>query len=291
MLPLIRAENQCHGLSLEQKGMRSRITYLLCLSTILSFLLACPKTAPEKPASTDHAWIHLFVNPDSVEQTPRFRFRYEKAEAAAALRREEKLDDIVAGATSDEERCTLLMHWVRRQWDLSRPDPYPPPDARIILHDIRSGHTGGFCSQYAVVLVQSASSFNIPARFVTLYGHEVAEIWLKSQNQWVLFDPYNDLTITDENDKMLNAGQIRNAVKNGQKLRISQPNRLKENPSDYFKHYENFAVWLRNDLLAHPLNFSDFDRYRLWYDPEGLLRIPNQSLKTPFLLDLYQPPK
>lgn len=271
--------------------MKKALLHLLCLCAVLPGITACPSKAGPDSTSRDHSWIHLFVDPAAVEQYSRFSFRYEKAGEAAALRREENLDDIVAGAGSDQQRCELLMHWVRKQWELSRPDPYPPPDARIILRDIRSGLTGGFCGQYTVVLVQAAASFGMPARFVTLYGHEVTEIWLRDENRWILFDPYNDMTVADEGGNLLNAGQIHAAVADGRTLQFSEPNSLAESPEDYLNHYHDFAVWIRNDLLAHPMNFSDFDRYRVWYDPDGKLNIPLQSLKTPYLLDLYQPPE
>jgi len=259
---------------------------ILLLILLFPFLGACPAKPPPDSGSP----IHLFVPPDSVHHRPRFCFSYEKARDVQDLRQQEKLDLLLDGAETDMDIGRRLMHWTSKQWEAGRPDPYPPPDARIILRDIRSGFTGGFCAQYAAVFVQAAASFGIPARFVTLLGHEVAELWLRDERRWVLFDPTSDLQILDSEERALNAGEVHAALQDGTKLHFSPGHHCRLDIDGYTRRFEHFAVWIRNDLRAHPLNFGDFDRYRLWFDPEGNLSIPLQSLKTPFLEDLYAPP-
>src|SRR5881397_493401 len=104
--------------------------------------------------------VPLWVPPETVQRTPRFRFTFDSPETLAALRREERLDEIVHGASSDLERFQLLNRWVRAQFEPGRPDPYPPIDARVILRDIRRGFTGGFCAQYCYVLAQSLQALD-----------------------------------------------------------------------------------------------------------------------------------
>lgn len=239
-------------------------------------------------ASTPLMRVHLFRDPGEVRHFPRVRFVFEHPEALQPLRTDEGLDRVVEGAVGDEALARRLMHWVRDQWEPGRPDPYPPPDARIILDDIRSGRTGGFCAQYCFVLLQAVGSFGVPARCVTVEGHEVIEAWMRDQERWVLFDPLNDLQISDREGRSLNALEIRHlreADPSG--LRLMGGERLAESPSRYFARYRNFAVWLRNDFVSQPMNFTDFDRYRVWFDPTGDLPIPAASLKTGFSLDLY----
>lgn len=232
--------------------------------------------------------IHLFADPADVRHFSRFQSVYENPAALQDFRRQEGLDQIVAGAAGDEESFRKLMRWVRDQWEPGRPDPYPPPDARIILRDIRNGVTGGFCAQYCVVLLQAIGSFGAPARCVTLEGHEVIEAWLRDEKRWVIFDPFNDLQVFDGGGRSLSALEIwEKTVENPSALTVSPDHRCSEASSTYFDRYRRFAVWLRNDFVSQPMNFTDFDRYRVWYDPAGIGSEPSTSLRTPFAEDLY----
>lgn len=231
--------------------------------------------------------VHLFADPSEVRHFPRFRFVYENAAVLQEFRRCEGLDQVVAGATGDQEVFRRLTGWVRDQWEPGRPDPYPPPDARIILRDVRQGVTGGFCAQYCFVLLQAIARFGAPARCVTVEGHEVIEAWLRDEKRWVMFDPLYDLQILDDEGRSLSALEIRERTDDPSALRMSPGHRCTEARSDYLVRYRRFAVWLRNDFVSQPMNFTDFDRYRLWFDPSGAGGVPWASLRTPFALDLY----
>lgn len=235
--------------------------------------------------------VHLFVAPSQVQHMPRFRFAFDPPEVLQQLRLDEGLDVIVHGAGSDEELCRRLMRWTRAQWEPGRPDPYPPPDARIILRDIRSGFTGGFCAQYCFVLVQAISSFGLQARCVTIRGHEVMEAWLRDEQRWTMLDPLYALQVLDAEGRSLNANQIRLAVAGGNRMRLLDGNRCGESPADYLARFRQLAVWIRNDFVSHPMNFVDFDRYRVWLAPPDDVAVPSVSLTTPFPLDLYAGPE
>ncbi len=232
--------------------------------------------------------VHLFADPAEVRHFPRFQFVYGNKAVLQELRRQEGLDQVVAGATGDEESFRRLMQWVRDQWEPGRPDPYPPPDARIILRDIREGVTGGFCAQYCFVLVQAISSFGAPARCVTVEGHEVIEAWLRDERRWVMLDPLYNLQVFDAEGRSLSALEIwEKTTEKPHGLRMTGDHLCSEAPLTYFDRYRRFAVWLRNDLVSQPMNFTDFDRYRVWFDPAGVGGEPSDSLRTPFALDLY----
>lgn len=102
--------------------------------------------------------VPLFVPPESVDHQTRFRFTYDPAAELTQLRLGEELDLVVEGSASQAEAWRRLARWTAGQWEQGVPNPYPPPDARIILRDIRAGFTGGFCAQYCVVLVQAIQS-------------------------------------------------------------------------------------------------------------------------------------
>src|SRR5262245_9115437 len=77
----------------------------------------------------------------------------------AALRRQEGLDQVVAGATGEIDRFRRLMHWTRSQFPVGDPEPYPPANGVGLLAEIRSGRTGGFCGQYSYLLADALKSF------------------------------------------------------------------------------------------------------------------------------------
>ncbi len=231
--------------------------------------------------------VHLFLEPADVVHMPRLRFAFDPPDALRDLRYGEGLDGVVADAVSDEEAWRSLMRWVRDQWEPGRPDPYPPPDARVILRDIRDGFTGGFCAQYSFVLVQSIASFGAPARCVTIRGHEVVEAWLRDERRWTLFDPMNATQVLDADGVSLNAYQIHRAVDNGESLSLLPDHRCGEDLAKYLDRFSQFAVWIRNDFVSNPMNFLDFDRYRVWFATPDGAAIPASSLSTRYFLDLY----
>ena len=233
--------------------------------------------------------VPLFVDPSAVDHQSRFRFTFDPPEVLAALRRQEHLDDVVAGAGSDREAFRRLMAWTHEQWQLGTPNPYPPPDALIILRDIRAGFTGGFCAQYCFVLVQAIQSFAIPARMVTITGHEVVEAWLRDEGRWVILDPTYRLQVVDAGGRPLNALEIRRGVERGEALAVTAEHRLPETEARYLERYRRFAVWLRNDHISRPMNFTDFPRYLAWFDPPDAAGLAPDSLVTTFAEDLYPP--
>jgi len=237
---------------------------------------------PEPPVR-----VPLFVDPAAVDHASRFRFSFDPPEALAALRRQERLDELVAGSASDREALRRLMEWTGDQWALGVPSPYPPPDAQVILRDIRAGFTGGFCAQYCFVLTQAIQSFGIPARLVTITGHEVVEGWLRDEGRWVLLDPTYRLQVVYAAGRPLDALEVRRGVERGDAVAVTAGHRLPEAEAAYLARYRRFAVWLRNDLVSRPMNFTDFARYLVWFDPPDESGRAPESLVTTFAADLY----
>lgn len=259
-----------------------------------AYLTSPPRVpSPEtEPAATDDPRIHvpLFVDPAMVKPTPRFRFTFDPPNALTDLRQEEHLDEVVAGAADDLDRCVKLMSWTRAQWEPGRPDPYPPLNARVILKDIRRGFTGGFCAQYNYVLAQGLQSLGIPARYVTLIDHEVIEARLPDTSWWVCLDPLYDTYYTDASGRPLSVYEIHRRVLDGQPVILSQT-RLVSDTQTQLDRFRSFAVWLKNDHITAPLNFADIDRYKVYFldaPSEPASRgIPPGSLTTTEPVDLY----
>ncbi|MFQ5701885.1 MAG: transglutaminase domain-containing protein, partial [Acidobacteriota bacterium] len=246
---------------------------------------------PEEPVGLGgDGKIHvpLFVKPELVRPTPRFRFTFDPPEVLADLRSEEKLDVVIEGASDDMDKCTRLMHWARRQWEPGVPSPYPPINARVILHDIRRGFTGGFCAQYNYVLVQAMQSFGIPARYVSLIGHEVIEARLPDAGRWVCLDPLYDTYYEDEDGRALSVLEIHALIRNGRPVRLSDEH-LVGDVESHMQSFRSFAVWLKNDHVSSPLNFSDLEKYKVYFLDESTQSraLPPGTLTTSEPLDLY----
>jgi hypothetical protein len=278
-------------LSLLQRQVERRQAVVVLGAAVIVFSLVGAarflRDAPQPPASSPSVRVPLFLDPARVDHVSRLRFTFDPAEALLALREEERLDSIVVGARSDDEAFRRLMTWAGDQWQRGTPNPYPPPDARVILRDIRAGLTGGFCAQYCFVLIQAIQSFGVPARMVTIDGHEVVEAWLRDESRWVVLDPTYSLQVLNDRGRTLSALDIRRSREEGATLELTQGHHLAESKDTYLDRYRLFAVWIRNDFVSRPMNFTDFSRYRVWFDPAQDAVVPAESLTTPFEEDLY----
>lgn len=232
--------------------------------------------------------VPRWVDPAQVRHQPRFRFTFDAPGALEELRASERIDDVVAGSGSDLERFRKLDAWTRAQFEPGVPSPYPPIDARIILRDVRSGFTGGFCAQYNYVLAQALMSLGYPARYVTLAGHEVIEAWLKDEGRWVCLDPLHAATYVDETGRALSVLEIVRRLRDGEPL-IPGPGSLPGTADETAKAFTRFAVWLKNDHVSRPVNFTDLDQYKVHFLFDGQ-DAPRGALSTTVPGDLYFDP-
>ena len=125
------------------------------------------------------------------------------------LRKQERLDEIIASATTQWEQMLALRSWVAVQWVHRAPHEFRrccPWDALTILAWMRADRGHGqpepdaYCTHYAVVLAQCALALGWPARLwvmsaePTLHdnGHFVAEIWSTAHDKWVMLDADTD---------------------------------------------------------------------------------------------------
>jgi len=249
------------------------------------------KAQETKREKGDPIKVPLFVPPERVSHHRRFHFTFDNEEVLRPLRNREQLDKVVTGAKTDMGVFLQLMKWVRAQWSPGRPDPYPPIDAIVILDKIRKGKTGGFCAQYCFVLVQCLQSLGYKARYVTIKGHEVTEVWSPELSKWVMLDPLHELYVTKVSTP-LSVLEIHNTIK---KNKFDIEVHAQKSPDDvqgYLYRYEKFAVWVKNDHIASPINFFDIDRYKIYYldDPTERIHVPAGSLYTLFSEDLYYNP-
>jgi hypothetical protein len=241
-----------------------------------------------KREKSDSITVPLFIPPERVCHHPRFHFTFDNEEVLRPLRTRERLDKVVTGAETDIEVFLQLMEWVRAQWSPGRPDPYPPIDAIVILDKIRAGETGGFCAQYCFVLVQCLRSLGYKARYVTIKGHEVTEVWSPELSKWVMLDPLYELYIR-KGHTPLSVIEIHDIIRKGEKDLEVYAKRNFGDLGGYLSRFEKFAVWTKNDHVSSPINFFDIERYKIYYldDPNERMYVPAESLSTFFPEDLY----
>lgn len=156
------------------------------------------------------------------------------------------------------------------------------------MRDIRRGFTGGFCAQYNYVLAQALQSLGIPARYVSLIEHEVIEARLPDEGRWICLDPLYDTIYRDETGEALSVHAIHERVTSGRPVILSHPTLAAEKPS-HMNSFRAFAVWLKNDHISAPVNFTDLERYKVYYVPQGTdpAGLPAGALQTSEVADLY----
>ena len=247
--------------------------------------------APEEVSGAQAPPIRVprFVDPALVRHQPRFRFTFDPPEALAELRASERIDSVVAAAGGDLDRFRKLTAWSRRQFEPGVPSPYPPLDARIILRDIRSGFTGGFCAQYNYVLAQALMSLGYSARYVTLPDHELLEGWLRDERRWVCLDPLHAATYVDGAGRALSVLEIVRRARAGEPP-LPGPGSLPRTAEEVAGAFTRFAVWLKNDHVSQPINFTDIATYKVHFLFEGQ-EAPRGDLSTTLPEDLYFDPE
>lgn len=235
--------------------------------------------------------IPLFIEQNKVKQRSRFRFTYDRPVVLRDYNEKYGIN-LIAGDNDDFTKARNLMKWVRRLWQPSTPKIYPPINADIIIGAIKSGQTSGFCAQYNYVFVQSLHSLGIKARYVSIKGHEVTEVYIKEINKWILFDPTYVL-LAKIGGSYLSVYDIHQKVfeNNYRDIKLEQllDDVKLEDYEKYLGAYGIFAVWIKNDFITSPVNFYDIERYKVYYidSPEDILKIPFESLYTFYREDLY----
>ncbi len=108
------------------------------------------------------------------------------------LRRREQLDKVIAPGETQLAKVLLLLDWAHRQLHTATKFYYPPWDAVEILDLARKYGNGGFCAQYAIIMLQACQAVGLDTRYVDLPGHFAMAVWFDDYEKWVYLDPYND---------------------------------------------------------------------------------------------------
>jgi hypothetical protein len=202
------------------------------------------------------------------------------------LRERYRLDEVIAGATSDLERVVRLRDWVKSRWDHQQPITLPPWDALYILERVDKKIEAFYCVHYSVTFMQCCLSLGIPARLVNLHRglppagidditrgselyatsdppcdeHVVNEVWLDDQGRWAMMDVDFDIHYEREGVP-LSALEIHRTLLAGELAAVQVregPYAYKLKADDRFyqfhlpTYYAHFCVFWRNNHLSDP---------------------------------------
>jgi hypothetical protein len=214
----------------------------------------------------------------------RFRFYYDSPAKLAGFRSEEKLDKL--RGKDDWETVLNVVGWSRKQFEPGTPRNYPAQNAVELLKVLRSKKEQGFCAQYCYITVQSLQALGFKARYVTIIGHEVAEVWVPSLKKWVLIDTLNNVHFEDDKGRKLSALEI---YRGGDKARAVPPSTAETTKPE---HYRYQAFWLRNDLFSTPVNIYDLNHFQVIavLEPADASNLNPGDLCTFYPDELYSPP-
>jgi len=216
----------------------------------------------------------------------RFRFVYDDTKDLRRFLLDEKLD--MLRGTDEWNTIENVLKWSRAQFEPGTPKVYPTQNASRLLPILRSKKEEGFRAQYCYVTVQALQALGFKARYITITGHEVAEVWVPKMKKWVALDPMNAAYFEDSKGRKLSALEVYRARENV-KVVSDIPNL---DARKLAEAYRLLAYWLRNDLYTTPINVYDLTLYRvrLILDPSDLAQLSAGDLYTFFPEEIYARP-
>jgi hypothetical protein len=132
------------------------------------------------------------------------------------LRRQERLDEVLAAGKGEFDKQVLLMDWTYRRFKLFGQPKSRPVSVVEILKLVDEGQAFS-CGQYATVLRSALASCGWVARSTGLKGaksdgngteHGIVEVWSNKHRKWVVLDPTLNIYF-ERGDLPLNAFEIR----------------------------------------------------------------------------------
>lgn len=219
------------------------------------------------------------------------------------LRKQHRLDDVIAGGSTELEQLALLRDWVHSQWLgwQSQKYPYCPPwDPLEILETTKGDWGFGMCTHYGATFAGCASALGWVARVLIVDHHCLAEVWCETLQKWILQDagPCREYDATYEMDGVpINALELHDALLSGRRDEIMS-NKLPQNvvePMDrYVETFCRFGIPLRNNHLTHaePAELRHGNRQYhyngyLWWSDHIDPTYPEYSLQTTRPADFY----
>ncbi len=219
------------------------------------------------------------------------------------LRKQHRLDEVIAGGETELEQLALLRDWVHSQWLgwQSNKYPYCPSwDALEILETTKGDWGFGMCTHYGATFASCASALGWVARVLVVDHHCLAEVWCEELQKWILQDagPCREYDASYEIDGVpINALELHQALNEGRAEQIMAnklPDKKIERMDRYVETFCRFAIPLRNNHLvqAEPAELRHgngqyhYDGY-LWWSDTIDPKYAEYSLQTSRTADFY----
>jgi hypothetical protein len=133
------------------------------------------------------------------------------SEKSQQLRERHKLDDVIAGSTSDFDSMLRLKEWVHTRWRHGWHHPAGPVDAMLALAAAEEGFDMN-CGYFALTLLECLQALGFVARSANASktatewkddvegntGHSIIEVWSDDLCKWVMLDA--DLNVHYESE-------------------------------------------------------------------------------------------
>ncbi len=136
------------------------------------------------------------MTPQQTQFVDRFAFEDPRGEKPSRLRREYRLDSLVA--TGDEmDKLLRLAEWTYGQFYLFGRPSLQTENAFEILRGCVEGHQF-YCAHYVIVFCAAATALGWTARPISvrraeesyrLSNHNIVEVWSKERRKWLCFEP------------------------------------------------------------------------------------------------------
>jgi hypothetical protein len=243
-----------------------------------------PKSGPPPQAPISAPPPRDDKSESSIPKEPRFRFYYDTREGLKWFRLGEKLDTL--RGSDDWQTALNVVRWTREQFEPGTPGNYTQQNAAKLLPLLRSGKEQGGAAQYSFIAAQALQALDLRARYVSIAGHQVVEVWLPSHGRWIVVDPMNAVHFEDARGRKLSALEV------AKKRAEARPVPKTDAPTAQAEAYRVLVYWLRNDLYLRPLNMFDLNRWtvRAILDPSELAQLAPGDLYTFFPEELYTAP-
>lgn len=155
--------------------------------------------------------IETFDNKDILTSPFAFRYLDYSSPHACSFVRENNLDEVISGASSDFESITRLLHWAHTRWrghyssrldecDVEKVVAYKNKSFSafdILRYDAPLNKID--CVAAGYLFTQAMAAMGYQARIIYVADHVACEAWSDDYEKWFFADPYYDVYFLKDN--------------------------------------------------------------------------------------------
>jgi hypothetical protein len=258
----------------------SRMNLLVKIISLAALMAVCGCARSEGPLQFDET--------KAAGQAIIFHWSDAERPYLSTLRKEYKLEEVVAGTTNDFGKVRALTKWAHDRWEHDGSNVPKKSDPLSILAEAKLGK-GFRCVEYAIVLSAALNAVDVPARVVALKmkdvetrqsdaGHVVTEAYLRDAGKWIMADGQWD-AVPLLNGVPVNAVELQRALAERNAPMVAGFSKARG--KRYFR-------WIRPYLFYFDVALDN--RYAVKPRPERLMLVPAEA-KEPTVFQRTSPIK